>query len=99
MTPITEAGDSWRIFRSIYPVSDIHCFNGPGIVNGNQINILIMGCGYVDHISLINNSPIMMISVSRGSKIKDESMNITEDLLAKSNLTMEDWKWMVNHKG
>ena len=50
-------------------------------------------------ISIINKSPIMIISVSRGSKIKDESMNITEDLLAKSNLTMEDWKWMVNHKG
>ena len=27
MTPITEAGDSWRIFRSIYPVSGIHCVN------------------------------------------------------------------------
>ena len=35
----------------------------------------------------------------RGSRIKEEACNITEDLLAKSNLTMEDWKWMVNHKG
>ena len=34
-----------------------------------------------------------------GSKIKDEALNITPELLAKSNLTMEDWKWMVSHKG
>ena len=47
----------------------------------------------------LNTSPIMIIYVFRGSKIKDEACNITEDLLAKSNLTMEDWKWMVNHKG
>ena len=32
-------------------------------------------------------------------KIKEEALNITPELLAKSNLTMEDWQWMVSHKG
>ena len=40
-----------------------------------------------------------MVGILRGSKIKDEALNITPELLSKSNLTMEDWKWMVNHKG
>merc|ERR1711997_114403 len=34
-----------------------------------------------------------------GSKIKDEALNITPELLGKSGLTLDDWQWMVNHKG
>jgi len=42
---------------------------------------------------------IILVISCRGSKIQDESLNITPELLAKSNLTIDDWQWMVNHKG
>ena len=98
MTPITWGRWFLEDFWFIYPVSHIYWITGLELVNDNQIRILTMGCGYENFLKT-KIFKWYFLFYWRGSRIKEEACNITEDLLAKSNLTMEDWKWMVNHKG